>query len=194
MLGSILLACFLLAFAPVGANATPVTFDGSFVTAFEEESGRNLYETFHPVAVDPSVRSIVSLSLEVSSAGGQYIPELNGMFFQTFVDAAVRMWNNSGDLIGEFFLGRSDSGWETQDYRLYNAILLDTVPSVVEFAMTGHDALIGWTLTVFPEDRHPVEYFASSDTVPEPGTMMTLALGGLMVAFQISRTRPLQTA
>lgn len=184
---------FLIAAFPTSTPATPIVFDGLFQTAVEQDPQRDFYAAYTLADAPVDQRSILSLALEVTSTGGSYFADRNETYYQTLVQAAVRLWDSTGAFLGEIFLGHSESGFTPQPESLYGALLLTSVPAVIELAMTGRDAVVDWRLTLDVESRVPADILASGGAVPEPTTLLSLAVGGILVAFQITRTRPLHS-
>jgi len=176
----VVICLFLL---PSLSVATPVTIQGSYVTALDDTpeifpSGYTSMEI--PTGIFGSC--LVLLDLLVSPAGGTYLYAANQTYFHTTAGVALDLLDAAGMSLGIVSLRGSSPGIDASPFTLRDSILLDTAPSAFDLFFEGRDARIDWTVTLITPTASEMS-LRSAPAIPEPATLLTLAVGsGFLVA------------
>ncbi len=176
-----LVCLFLL---PSLALATPVTLEGSYLTAVDDnpEMVPSGYASLDaPAGILGSC--LVLLDLYVSPVGGTYLYASNQTYFHTLAGATLDVLDTSGFSLGSISLRGSNTGFDAAAFRLKDSILVDTAPTVFDLFFEGRDAKIDWKVTLITPTASEISLRAAP-AIPEPASLLTLAAGGGFLALR----------
>jgi hypothetical protein len=165
----------LLMFLP-GSWATPVTWEGVFATALDEDPAIFGYESRSAPALEDPIL-YVSLMAWVRPAGGTYRQEANALYFQTFTQIGLRILDVAGGVLRTLTLFGESRGFGASSFSLSTGIALTTPPHMFELFIDGRDALVDWKISLASDASRPEAYPSAS--VPEPATLFPVAMGAV---------------
>ncbi len=175
-----LVCLFLL---PALVSATPVILEGSYVTAVDDTS-----EVVPSDCVSVDVPSglagscLVVFDLLVSPVGGTYLYASNQTYYHTMAGVTLALLNAAGDWLGNISLEGSSTGVNASAFSLSQSLLVESVPTSLELYFGGRDAQIDWNVTLYTATSTPL--VRSAPAIPEPMTLMTLAMGSGFLALR----------
>jgi hypothetical protein len=177
----VFLFLFLL---PVLACATPVTLEGSYVTALED-APEIVPSGYTSVDVPTGILGscLVLFDLFVSPAGGAYLYASDQTYYHTLAGVTLDLLDNTGNSMGNISLRGSSTGIGAAAFNLEESILVDTAPTAFDLFFEGRDAQIDWTVTLIPATASQMSV-RSAPAIPEPMTLMTLAAGSGFLAYR----------
>jgi hypothetical protein len=177
----VLAALFLL---PALAFATPVTLEGSYLTALEDAP--EIVPSGYASVEAPSEileSCLVFFDLFVSPVGGTFLYETGQTYFHTFAGVTLDILGSAGDSLGTLSLKGTSTGIGATSFSLHESILVSAAPVAFDLFFQGRDAQIDWTITM--DSSNSAGLLArSAPTVPEPLTVMTFAAGTGFLALR----------
>lgn len=176
-----LITLFLL---PVLASATPVTIEGSYLTAVADTpdlcpSG----SASGDVSSDLLGTCQVLLDLLISPVGGTFLYATGQTYYNTVAGVTLDLLDAAGVSLGTLSLRGKSSGVNATSFSLQDSILVDFAPAAFALYFTGRDAQVDWKITI-DNPSGVMLTAAAAPSIPEPMTLLTLAAGSGFLAVK----------